>query len=420
MNAYQAAWMYLRSEQAAHPPRPESDLYIKFLLQLIFPGLPAPVRELAMRGHIAVGEVGTTAANAYCERVATDDYAVVFSSGLRMLVYRISRAVAAALLPDPDNETESLSVPELTRIIIEVLWWYENTERAGGPEYKITTSQVAFGTRLATYAAAFFLGHEFGHIFADRSMDWRMLGTEAINEAEEYLADSVGISSLVETFRLSQNSDFAEIRVAYAGAHLGLCIWHVQDVLGMLHSSRTHPTTSIRLDRLRGVLREHCASDAEFADLTALADEIDRVFSQVFEVLANIHDHEETLIRPAQQMVEEFLQLLDACIDEDLRTDRARFLKEAPRLLSGGYPHIVLNQVFVPIVHAFVDSARDAPLGTPHEWSETDRLRARRRLLQTQAFDLLYALTNRLPEPASALYKTALLETMKGLMRPPT
>lgn len=429
----QTAREFIEAQQAVHPPRrptaeqaqavadsyglhqadavaSERD-YAEKLLGLLQPGLPPVIVELMRNGRIAVGEVGHDSANAYLTPL-NGDFAIVLHSGLPQFVYRIARPLVTALRTQASDASGSIPTSELARIIAEVFWWYQETGIAFGPAYSTTSQDIVLASAVATYAEAFLVGHEIGHVFASQSDTWRQgCAPDDLVLREEYVADTAGVLTLLKAVQAGRGPHPRDLQVAYAGAELALQIWQLMATVGMTFVDGTHPPSARRIDNLRGVVRDHCASEDDFLALTALARGVQDVLTEVARILLDPKEHEAAYERAASEVSGAVLNLVEHCTG-GMVPDYSTFYEQFPRVLSRGYPAVIVERVVVKIARE-MKAAQDAlpkkaDWKTPPEWTEAEQAVIRRWGLRFQGFKLFYGMSEFLGGPVAQLFMNAL------------
>jgi hypothetical protein len=383
--------------------------YAQYLLATIVSGLPTPLRQLIDDGRVAVGEVGQNSANAYIERVG-GDYAILFHSGLREFLYRIARPLSTTLFPEPSES--GLGTPELARVVAEIFWWYQATGSAYGPAYNITKRQIVLASALATYAELFLLAHELGHIYATESPAWRAgVEVDAIAAQEEHVADMAGLLTLLGAVQRGHGPYPQDLRVAYAGAELAFHVWHTMANVGMVFVDGDHPPAEDRIEGLRVVVRQHCASDGDYEAVISLANQLHTMFANVTNLIADPREHEVSYERAAEVLVGELRALVQRCT-AGVVPDYMTFYQEAPPLLSRGYPTVILERVVARVVCELKAASKALPgeLGKRpnRDWSEPERQAIHAWGNAFQAFKLFFGLTQHLSDPVAAVYRSVL------------
>lgn len=440
----QSAHEYVKAQQIEHPPRrpteeqikgfadsyglnPDDarrDLkkedYVQKLVEIIVPGLPTGVVELLNKDQIAVGELGQPSVNAYLKALPEGQYAVLFHTGLCEFLYRVARPLATLLTRESEeHRSEGLELPELARVIAEIFWWYQETGIAFGPGYEIGRSQVVLASALATYAEAFLLAHEFGHIYATQSTDWHEGVTEAdsIDSLEEHVADMVGVLTLLKAVQEGRGPYPRELPVAYAGAELALQIWHLMARIGMTFVDGDHPPADERIAGLRVVLRQQCSSDGDYDAVTSLASEIEKIFEAVGEIILDPNEHQLGYERAAERLVNDLWTLIRRCTG-GMVPDYMTFYQEAPRILAQGYPEAILERVVGEVAREFKAAGKTLPEksaeGGGRDWTESERQAIRQWWNHFQAFKLFLGLTQHLAEPVAGIYQGVLDREMGG------
>jgi hypothetical protein len=440
----QSAQDYVKAQQIKHPPRrpteqqirdlaagyglnPDEVLrnyqekdYAHRLFEIIVPGLPTSVADLLDKGQIAVGEIGQHSANAYLRVLPDGQYAVLFHSGLAELLYRVARPVSMVLTKDSKDDSEGLTVPELARVIAEIFWWYQESEIAFGPSHETGRCQVLLANAIATYAEAFLLAHEFGHIYATQSSDWRYGAgeTHSLDSLEEHLADMTGLLTLLKSVEEGHGPYPRELPVAYAGAELALQIWHVMSQLGVSFVDGDHPPADERIEGLRVVLRQHCSADSDYDAVISFAKGIEKIFSEVVEIVRDPREHRLHYERAADRLVINLRALVSRCTG-GIFPDYATFYQEAPRLLDEGYPEVVVERVVSQVAKEFKAAVKLLPQeerkSLDREWTETERQAMRQCQGHFQAFKLFLGLTQYLAEPVAGIYQAVLDREMKSI-----
>jgi hypothetical protein len=439
---HEPAWNYLRAEQdswpapgiteagiaraqnaigeaAANSLRGKSlDDYHRILLSLFWEFLPTTVKRLAEDGHIAYGEIGKPSANAHFTIVEPGHYAITFHTGLRTFVYRMARPIAAQLMR-ADEQPVAFSVADLARVIAEIIWWYEKTEASTGPIYPISQQQLRLATQLSTFAEAFFIAHEFGHVHADQTVDWRSEApAHELDTAEELFADATALRALMATNHRARVG-LEQSALAYAGAELGLRLWYSMECLEVSLVDDVHPPGARRIAHLRAALRSFCGDEEEYKRLLALPAQLERLFEEVLQIVLDKDERAAAFRREADILLLHFGRLLTSCIKPEGSVDRARFNAEGVALVEKGYPTVVIERFIRPMVARFAEVMREPrPPGEPSpDPNHPVSLWRDRRQYAFAGFDLIEGLTRRLAEPTASLFRQAVFGALASSER---
>jgi hypothetical protein len=295
----------------------ESD-YAEDLLNRIRHRLPDALQQALQQDRVAVGEVNDPAPNAYATPLGNSQFAVVFNTGLKSFVYRVTRALATRMAIN--DEDTVVDFDETCRIIADIFFWLREAGCACGPSYEITDTQVLFGHVFAVHAESFFLAHELGHVFIGLRDGSERRASSRDAWKEEFEADEFALVMCVAGSRGNDPMDSAGM--AYAGAHIALHIFAGLERVGV-EFEKTHPPAADRLQAIRDLLRGMCANEETHAKVIEMASTIDAVFDNILGRIAD-PDYEQFLERAAHQVMQELESLLDQCTG-DLVPDYVTF-----------------------------------------------------------------------------------------------
>lgn len=372
---------------------------VRVLLDELKSSLPTITQQLLRDDHLVVGEIGVDSPNAHVTRLNGNQFVIVLHSGLFAFLYRIARPLASAVFRSTETTEAGIDTPELARVIAEIFWWQQKTGDSFGPEYEVTFEQKQLASILSMRAERFLLAHELGHILFAMEIAPEAELTEHLDDSmEEHLADVAALNlSLNACMSESQEADPMWLMLTYAGAELALQIWGLMERIGLEFVDGNHPSAAQRINVLRRSLRESCETAEIFESVTMGAKVIERAFNEVGQIIEQPGEHLANFEAEAASLVGEFNHLLDKCSKERI-PDYSTFYKEAPALLSRGYPESVLHRIFVKVVGGFKQTMSQ-------NLEDTAKTEAIKRFSQ---YKLLFGLANNLPEPAKSVYEAAL------------
>jgi hypothetical protein len=272
----------------------------------------APMRFFE-HGFIVCAEINDPAPRAYMQPL-DEGYAIVFTSGLRGLIYRVARIIATRFVPEggSDVKLEVTTFAETARVLAEAFWWVQMTGRAFGPDYPITQQQVLIASRLASEAETFLLAHEIGHIIDEASNHtnpiFRKLGSSlTFDHRTEYVADAIGLRLALETTNTAEKRSAENLAFTYAGIEFALQVYHALEQVG-LEFANTHPSASSRLRFIRSEIRAGCPSKL-FRALTSMASAIETLISEAIKIIKDPGEHAISLINLLREL---FLSLTNS------------------------------------------------------------------------------------------------------------
>lgn len=281
---------------------------------------------------MAVGEINDPIPNARAKRLNGPAYAVLFNSGLPKFLYRITRALSTRFSVEAEESNrESVSFEEMCRIITDIFFWYVETGQAFGPSYPITKHQMMVASMLAVEAESFFLAHELGHIFNEIKTIAEGQSEHIIQLAweDEFAADQFAL----DTFISSRNHKESPVPldICYAGAEIAISIFAGLETVGVEFEG-THPPASERLSLLREHLRNRCADDKTYDNITGFAKPLDLVFENIIGALSS-PDWQDFLDRAANDVMMQIDSLLEDCTG-GMVPDYATFRAAMPEIFE--------------------------------------------------------------------------------------
>ncbi|MFC4313017.1 hypothetical protein ACFPN2_28295 [Steroidobacter flavus] len=379
--------------------------YGDYLLSVLRPRLPAPIISLFDEDLLAVGGLHHPTPNAYVTPVEEGGFAIVLHTGMRDLLYRVTRLIATHT--HSGSAKPARSVPDLrdtARRLAEVFWWLRETQpaRVFGPEYPISTEQIKIAGLLTIESGLFLLAHEIGHVMfhgSDGELEAK-LGTVRGSAREEEHAADVFALHLVLGMGASQPRMSVERRLfAYAGAELVLQIYRALEQFPGLLGASVHPPAAERLAHIRALMRGKCQTEEDWVALSSIARAFDALLTQMVAIIQDPGEHTQFFSREAERLATDFQTLLERCSFDG--PDYATFYTEASRLFGQGYSHKFSEQI-VEIVMAHAEALHIAsePLAS-HASNPLQLERTFRKL------KLLYGFVSRLPEPARSLFGRA-------------
>jgi hypothetical protein len=378
--------------------------YGQYLLSILKPRLPDAIPPLFDEGVLAVGGLHDPTPNAYVTPAEDGSFAIVLHTGLRDLLYRVTRILATHARP-ASSQNAPIATPAIrdtARRLAEVFWWLGVTEpaRVFGPEYSITDEQIKSAGLLTIESGLFLLAHEIGHVMLESSDGQieRALGTAGGSARQEEHAADIFALHVVLGLGAPEPSMRPERRMfAYAGAELVLQIYRALESFPGLLGASVHPPAAERLTRLRAHMRSKCATEEDWVILCSIARGFDALLTEMVDIIQEPGEHAAFFSREAECLSAELHALLERCTENG--PDYATFYIEASRLFGRGYSH-TLNEQILEIVMTHV-RARHGSEGSPVARSTdvSQELRMFRKL------KLLYGLISGLPEPARSVFR---------------
>ncbi|MNJ49787.1 hypothetical protein D3C77_450380 [compost metagenome] len=143
---------------------------------------------------VAIGAIDNPIPDASVTKLE-NGYAILFSTGMREFVYRLTRIIATRF--SISEQHVEVGLHETARLVAEVFWWFQETNIAHGPHYAINDDQMHVANTLAMEAEAFLLCHEIGHIMSDapgmlEKLSDDMQGVDVEAHLDEFAADFFG------------------------------------------------------------------------------------------------------------------------------------------------------------------------------------------------------------------------------------
>jgi len=192
------------------------DVVIEDLKNDLFPSLNASDLQ-RIQSDIAIGLLPTGEANAFIARSPNGKYALVFCSGLMLLLHKYLKLVRAFVTPQEvihcnRKNPSSLTRDDLSSYIVELLEIYRDRGVPYGPMVKLSERASVEESFILNLAELFILCHELGHYLngdlADESSysalpnDFEGRKYEENHDHElEYRADVVGFSLYIQSLK---------------------------------------------------------------------------------------------------------------------------------------------------------------------------------------------------------------------------
>ena len=376
--------------------------YGQLLLKRLSPRLKGRFDELFAEDFLAVGESKDPSPNAYTVPLGDLHFAVVFNSGLREFIYRVTRALATRINVEGDTpEHEPLSFEETCHIVGDIFLWFRETGEACGPSYSVSRWQLLFANELATEAELFFLAHEFGHVMCSFAHYSETKGEGICNTAdleEEFQADSFALHVLLQP--AGDAYPMAQQPICYAGAELALLIYAGLEFLG-IEFQATHPPAMERLERLRTTIREASTNSGWISSLTSLSACVDAVFTGVLKFLES-DSYELFLGRAAASTLKRLDDALESCTG-GVVPDYCSFAVHASDLFSGGYTKKLYDRM-TQVASEFARRLKTLKNSSP-EASDQEKAEA---WVAFQKYKLLMHSVMFMNEPAKSIFEDAL------------
>jgi hypothetical protein len=305
------------------------------LLDFILPFLPEKIVNLLDSKRLQVAEIQNFKINAELKILGDNNYAIIFSTELSKFLYRIIRVLSTRF--DINQEGTYLEFNDFLINLTEVIWYYNETGRAIGPDYFISKQQMNFANKLTTSSELFFLSHEFGHLFniLEKSV-------EIQEKEDETFADNFALDTLLKAPLIFE---YYEPEFLYAGIELGIQIYRFMDDLG-IEFEDTHPKSQERLNSIREYLS--CNYDPEFVSkVTTISSVIDIYINNLIETLNDssntIHIHFEKV---AKNIMQQMNNVLDSCVSpKDGIPNYSLYYPKLVKIFNGHYPALFREEV---------------------------------------------------------------------------
>jgi len=365
--------------------------WTKVLIDHLNPRLDPALIKLLESEAIAIGAIDDPIPDVKIKTL-DNGYAILFSTGMREFVYRLSRIIATRFKIG-DQPIEA-GLHETARLIAEVFWWFKETNVAFGPQYSINNDQMKVANTLAMEAEAFLLCHEVGHILSDTPGMLEKLPNDIIRadvqaHLDEFAADFFG-ASLVLGFRDEDSPDFATtLQLRYAGIEFMLLIYQCLEKIGMDFGD-THPPACERLAYIRMATRRYCDNDESWLGLSEISRGIELIFDEIMEILDSPSEHAQYFERKAQELLNDLNLALKECTG-GVVPDYVNFRQRAGEIFSTGYPESVL-ELMAQVAKSFCDDVYS-------EESE-DEANDSERWVRFQQYKLLLSFFHELPDGA--------------------
>lgn len=322
--------------------------FAEYLLSLLKPQLPKELWQLFEEGYIAVGELNDRTPNAHVEKIGDEGYAIIFNTGLKEFIYRVARILSTRFQP----RGKDVHIPNIeftASLIYDVFWWFEKTEMASGPSYSIEPDQIQIANILSLEAEKFLLAHEIGHIFDmvldhNHSLFLEQPSEIPINHREEHVADIFALSLSMDLYNPNAKRSSFMTPLTYSGVEFAIQIYCALESLGLEFNYSTHPTAESRLQFIRNHMRERCADDRMWQELTVVSSGIEGTFSSILNTFINSQEYSEFFDQGANSVFKELDTLLNECTGNFV-PNYARFYSKAGEIFSRGYSYIILEKV---------------------------------------------------------------------------
>jgi hypothetical protein len=214
--------------------------YARYLLQLLKRRMPAELAELLDGEVFDVGTLGDRRPEIYVKRVNDAGYAILFHSGLRDLIYRVTRIIASRAYPiGTDTSSCEPGMEETARLLSEVFWWIQ----------------------------------------------------ESAGHRDELFADILGLQLSMGVATASPSSDPNALPYRYAGAELALQIFHALELVGF-DVAESHPPSEHRLSHLRAAMRSRCPTPESWRALSSMATGIEAMLTAMVRIIREPAEHE--------------------------------------------------------------------------------------------------------------------------------
>lgn len=370
----------------------------EYLLYNLRPRLSESTNELIDSGIIAIGEIINPIPNIYVKKIANNKgYAIIFHSGLRDFIYRVTRAYSTQTATHEEHQSNDLmnllNHEEFTRIIAEIFWWFQESQNSFGPsKYPISNQQKLFAGKLTSEVESFLVAHEIGHIIQDiaRIEDYNEIPGGTIAHSEEYMADLVGFNIIMD-FDNGKDNLF-EYQMSYLGIEFVFQIYRALEYIG-LEFGNTHPKSENRIKFMRERLKS-ILSPTDYDVISSLSVGAELIFDRVLEVLKNPKEYEEYYFHKAQQLENELESLFNEYAKK-VPLDYYKFNKKVFKILDEGYPTSILSKM-MKIRDDFIEEMKISDLNKNKLDNED--------LFLLNKFKLIMGLIQDMSQPAKSIY----------------
>jgi hypothetical protein len=104
----------------------------------------------------------------------------------------------------------------------------------------------------------------------------------------------------------------------------------------------------------------------------------------------------------ARKLTARILDLVNECVG-GLYPDYTKFYKEAPSLISVGYPEVILRDVVSAIAHELSEKIHTLPIDLqtkiPDEWTANEKIKIKKARETYHRYKLLLGVSNQLGKP---------------------
>lgn len=317
-----------------------------YLFSLLKPKLPDEIIEFFNSGFIAVGEINESTPNAFVEKINDSGFGIIFHTGLKDFIYRVSRILSAKVFIGKEGRNEDIDLKRLVQIITEIFWWSYESSGAFGPSYPIEKEQILFANKISLEAEKFFIAHEIGHIVKSiLSINPHHFLSQELSDlseihAEEHFSDLIAFRIMMNLLKNGQNISPHEAQLSYLGIELGFHIFNAMELMG-IEMNTTHPSPSSRIGFIRTELSKVTTSK-EFEKITELARGIENLFEEVVKIYSNPKELEKFYEEKSSEVVNELDELLIMCSKPE-PPDRYTFNSMAGAIFEKGFSEDLLN-----------------------------------------------------------------------------
>ncbi|MGI6779202.1 MAG: hypothetical protein ACOX5O_00590 [Bacteroidales bacterium] len=322
--------------------------YAQHLLNRLRHRLNGDYDKLFEEGYIALGEINDPTPNAFTKEFEDSSCAIIFNSGLRDFIYRVTRALSTRINVngEDDKSTKSLSFDETCHIIGDIFLWFKETGQAFGPSYPISKYQLILASELASEAESFFLAHELGHIlyrFIDKSDEYTasLYSEYKSNWVEEFMADKFALNILLQP--IGDDFPYTTREISYAGAEIGLLIYSGLEKLGFNFNKSSHPSSNLRIEKLRSYLKNMSPDENTFNQILILANCNQLLFEKIIEYISS-SDYEKFIDKASKDIFLRIEELLNECTGGPW-PDYSKFKGEMYGLINQGYSNKLYERI---------------------------------------------------------------------------
>lgn len=306
------AQTYLAKRQSRYPPcypRRGTEDRAQQMYRVLAPTLPQELHALVSDGSVAIGEVGRYVPDVSAIPVSNGGFVIEFTTGMMDFDYAVGRAAAGIHVGHAESGPENAKATDLetaVSLISSVFdqwkkhtrWaWLWRPGRIKHAEFRIAQDVREWIETIVTFAEAFMLAHELGHVAINRTLRPRITANDEEN------ADTYGLQ-----FFLPAAEKRIGRRMAYATPIFALLLFDGLERIGVRFSAE-YPPNSKRIELLREQIRSRCPSTQYYHEaitiMVSYQDMMDDIIRHIDKRPDKISpDVERTIVRLIAQLIE--------------------------------------------------------------------------------------------------------------------